>query len=1034
MMRWLNWRRIGTALWLIAALAAAAPLSDAQELDAATRKFLAANAKLQRGLYKLAADEYGEFIRQHAAHEQVPTAKYAMAVCLINTGEPARAAGVLEELLNDPRFKQPDEALLALAHARVAINEHQKAITALDTILSKHARSPSAEPAALNKAQVLYLMGRKAEAAAACEAFLKAHTGDRAAQAMYFLALSQRDLNQADPAARTLQRMVKEHPSSPLMADALLLLGQVQEQSGRLDEAAGAYRRLIDMGGSRQGDGHFALGALQYRRQDFNAAIESFEKAAADTASQQADAARLQLAMAQLAAGRLAPARQTLQQIEQRDATRRNPARYWLAQCDIAERKYDAALGLLDQLAKIDPPLPNAERIALDRGQCLMGLERFPEAAAAFETFAIKYPADERLSEAVYHQAYCLHKAKQYDKSLKICRKLETDREGNYGGLARELAAENLFLLGQYEDAGKAFVKLIDGAAAGKKLRFTVRLGQCAYFLGDAPRAIEILGKVAGDKSILADGELARGLLVLGDALLQTGKNKEAAGVLSTYASAAPQEDKPEALFKLGLAQLRSGDDPEAARTFWQVMQGQSPWAMRAAFEWGQIAYKHKKHDEAAVALGRVAGGDAPAELKAPAEYLLAWIELDNKRYEPASQRFAEMAKRYPKHELAEQAMFYSAVALREGGEDQKAVDALKAYIAAHPQAEPAARARQLMAASLVKLQKHQEAIRTLSTLAGDRKTLSDEVLYDLAWSQQAMKDTKAAEQTYRRLMAEFPKSKLAPAAQSELGELLYQQGQYTQAVELLKQVVDDPSAEPRTAAVAVYRLGSCYEKLNQPDKAAATFTQFIAKNKDDALTPWAHYQAGANLVRLNKLAEATGHFRAGLAGKANDELRALSLLKLGETLAEQGSFDESERMYREFLANIPNDKLVYQAYFGVGWALENRKKLDESRRWYLRVIDATNTATAARAQFQIGETYFAEQNFEKAAANLLSVADVYAYPEWSARALVEAGRAFEQIKQPEQAKTQYRQVVEKYKDRPEAQLAAKRLAEMGER
>ena len=79
MMRWLNWRRIGTALMLMAVLAAAAPLSDAQEIDAATRKFLAANAKFQRGLYKLAADEYGEFIRQHAAHEQVPTAKYAMA-------------------------------------------------------------------------------------------------------------------------------------------------------------------------------------------------------------------------------------------------------------------------------------------------------------------------------------------------------------------------------------------------------------------------------------------------------------------------------------------------------------------------------------------------------------------------------------------------------------------------------------------------------------------------------------------------------------------------------------------------------------------------------------------------------------------------------------------------------------------------------------------------------------------------------------------------------------------------------------------
>jgi hypothetical protein len=41
-----------------------------------------------------------------------------------------------------------------------------------------------------------------------------------------------------------------------------------------------------------------------------------------------------------------------------------------------------------------------------------------------------------------------------------------------------------------------------------------------------------------------------------------------------------------------------------------------------------------------------------------------------------------------------------------------------------------------------------------------------------------------------------------------------------------------------------------------------------------------------------------------------------------------------------------------------------------------------------------------AEGKFEEAAA-LLAVEDVYAYPQWSARALLEAGGAFEQLKQP---------------------------------
>ena len=78
--------------------------------------------------------------------------------------------------------------------------------------------------------------------------------------------------------------------------------------------------------------------------------------------------------------------------------------------------------------------------------------------------------------------------------------------------------------------------------------------------------------------------------------------------------------------------------------------------------------------------------------------------------------------------------------------------------------------------------------------------------------------------------------------------------------------------------------------------------------------------------------------------------------------------------------------------------------------------------------QFQIGETLLAEGKPELAAKELLSVEYVYAYPKWSARALLEAGKAFEQLKQMDQAKQQYAKVVEKYKDLPEAGLAQDRL------
>ena len=156
-------------------------------------------------------------------------------------------------------------------------------------------------------------------------------------------------------------------------------------------------------------------------------------------------------------------------------------------------------------------------------------------------------------------------------------------------------------------------------------------------------------------------------------------------------------------------------------------------------------------------------------------------------------------------------------------------------------------------------------------------------------------------------------------------------------------------------------------------------------------------------------------------------------MLKLGETQAQSADYQAAHKTYLDFLGKFPKDRFSPQAQFGVGWALENQKKYDEARQWYQKVIAASNTPTAARAQFQIGETHFAEGKLEQAAAALLAVADVYAYPEWAARATFEAGRVFEQMKQPDQARKQYEQVVQKYKDAPEAALARKRLNAMNQ-
>lgn len=1031
-----------SARWLLAAgLAAgvgaglpyargAEPAGDA----AATKKLVAANGLFQRQLYKLAAEQYAAFLKDHPQHAEALGARYALGVCQYRLGEHEQAIAGLEGVLKEPAFTQDAEALLVLGHAQLALGRHEKALALLDRLLNEHPDSAHAETARLNQAQVLYLANRAGDAATALDAFLKEHSkSERRPEAMYFLALAQRASNQEEAALRTLEALTREHPSAPQYWDAVLLFGQTLEATRRVDLAVKQYEKLAaEAPMERRAEGWFSLGLLEYRRQGYEASARALSKLLVDhPQSAYAAPARLQLGLTYVADRKFGEARRVLGEVAKDDPTRAATATYWLSQCDLAEKKYADALAKLDQLIAMKPE--NVEQVTMDRAQVLLALERHAEAAEAFGGFIKSYPQSPLLGEAGYRRAFALHKAGKFEPSLTALGEAKLGAEHPLAGAAEELAAENLFLLKKYPEAQKAFAALKARSQGEQKLRHLAREGQAAYFGKDYAKAVELLSALTDEPGVAGDPELSKTLLVLGDALLQTGRAKEAAALLEKYNAGAAKGDL-ESQYKLGLAQIQSGKLAEAAATLEKVAGagGDSPWVARALFEVGQLKHRQKDSAGARAMLEKVlATPSAPADAAGPAMYLLGWLDFEARKFSEAATRFETVIAKFAEQPVAGDARFYRAVSLKEAGQDGKAIEAFQQYLSRHGNSANATKARLLMAASLVKLDKHGEAIDLLTKLAADEKAVTDEVLYNLGWSLAATNKPVEAERAYRRLIEKYPDSKLDAAARVELAETLLKQDKAKEAAPLLEKVVADGSADAKTISVAAYRLGIVYEKLGEAQKASGAFEKYLGGEEKGELKAWAHYQAGVNFVRQNKLEEALKHFSSALASDPPAELAVTAMLKLGETQAQAGDFERSEKTYRAFLDQHGKDKLAYQAMFGVGWALENRKDYDGARQWYEKVIAATNAPTAARAQFQVGETYFAQQRHDEAVKALLAVADVYAYPEWAARATFEAGRVFEQMKQPEQARRHYELVLQKYKDSPEAALADRRLKQM---
>lgn len=1006
-----------------------------QAVDPAVRKLAGANGLLARQQYEAARQEFADYLQNYPTSPDAAQARFGLALCAYEQGDYANAIPQLTPLVADKDFSRRQEALAMLGHCYLARSELDKALAPINDLLTLYPKGPQAESAWVNRGQILYRMGNLKDALAIAQAFPKVYPGSgNIATAMYLEALCDHAMGQQAAAVVTLHRLAGAYPNHPQLFDALLLEGQCLESQGDLPEALRIYQKLAaDAPVSAKPAAYYAIGMACQQGGRYAAAAENFALILKEyPTSTYAPLARLQAAIVQLRAGDSAGARGALVAIGQQDPPRAATAAYWLAQCDMAEKKFAPARAVLVQLWSA--ALPEKPQVLFAIAACDLALGNHQAAADGFAKFCVTYPQDPQVPEALYQQALALRQLGKYKESLELCQQVRTAAVVVLLRPAALLAADDLFLLEQYGPAAAALANLPPGAASpAERVHIALRRGQCAYYTRDYASAIALLTPAVTEPAAAGSPLLADAVFLLGDAQLQTGQNADAVATLGRYLTLS-QDRQQEATYKLAAAQRAGGDGMAALVTLGGLLKGplDSSWVQRGWLAYGQIAQQNKRLDEAAGALQKLLAVKPTAELGAPALYTLAQIAMESGKYQDAAGLFAQVTATYPGHELAADAVFQQGAALKEAGQLQPALALFQSYVNHHATGKLVNQARQMAAVCQSGLGQGSQAIAQLTALAGQPATRSDAVLYDLAWAQRGARDNTAALATYGQLLREFPNSARTAAVQVEAAELFCQEQQYNVALNLLRSVVAGPSAAARPRLIAEYRIGLCYAGLKQPADAAAAFDAFAAGHAADPMAPAALYQSALAWISLNKLEEAQKRLAAILATYPKDASANLATLKIGELQNQGGDYAGARTTFTAWLKDHAKESLTPLAWFGMGWALENETKYEEARAWYTKVLDGEVSPTAARAQFQIGETWFAQKKFDVAAKELLKVDILYTYPEWSARALYEAGRCFEQLKQIDQARTQYTGCLHKFKDSDVAPLARKRLDALG--
>jgi TolA-binding protein len=1047
-------RNLAAAWWLVAGTALALGQQPATDNTAVLRDYFSGNGLLNRGLYDLAAAEYRKFLEGHPDHEKAALARYGLGVCHYRLGEHREAADVLASLDRAPGFEYAAEVLMILGQCRLALDRPREAAAAFGRVIRDHPAHGLADEAAALQAESYYEAGQFDLVGRPCKLLASRWPDSPQRQrAELYEGLAEMARGEYESAAGRFEAMAARYPDGAYAGRVSLLRAQCLHRTGAVPRAADGYRRII-----RQGPDEFVPEAMYGLAviEHANRRLESAGRLLDQLFQRYPDhgitaAAQVMRGRVWFDEARYDRALEQLEPLTRRPGAYRDDAEYWTAKCILRRGQAADAAQRLERALERFPESDLRPQMTYDRAVALLRAGDHDGALEALDDFRRRHGDHELSADALHLTASVLHQERRYRESLDQCRAFGQRYADHV--LAPDvtfLAAENLFLLKRHDDAAGAYRSLVDAHPDHRHARQArYRLGLSLYRRESFDEAEPLLAGVTEGPNTRPEYRAV--LLALGDGHFQRGNWEAAEEHLRDYLSfGLDQPLADDALLKAGLARQRQGEAQEALRDLESLIDElpESPHRAHARFERGQILVELGRPDEAAVAFEQVLAEGAETPFAAHACNHLGTIALRQSRYREAASHFGRAADALADDPpAAAEARFQQGQALMTARAFDQAAVVFDRLRREHPSYEGLSRASALRAIALARQDREGSAERALAAIreveSGGTRDLDPQLraalLYEKAWALRGQGRSDEAARAYRSMLAEGSDwGELHAHATLELAEIEIEAERHDRAADLLRILqaagAEDPEVvPPEVRRQCAYRLGLCEYHLGNAEEAAGLLEVYLAGEPEGELMGSARLLCAEAHFRAGRHRRAIEHLTRVVEDSPADEAGAPALLRLGECQAALQYWQRSRESFRAFLDRHAESPMWFQAQFGIGWALENEGRFDEAVEAYGAVVKGHQGPTAARAQFQIGECLFARKRYEEAARELLKVDILYAYPEWSAAALYEAGRCFQEMGDPVDARRQFEQVRQQHADTHWAQMAGERLEELSE-
>ena len=391
-----------------------------------------------------------------------------------------------------------------------------------------------------------------------------------------------------------------------------------------------------------------------------------------------------------------------------------------------------------------------------------------------------------------------------------------------------------------------------------------------------------------------------------------------------------------------------------------------------------------------------------------------------------------KLLSRHGDSKVAGKAYYVRAMAAYELGEFNVVVRDVEAFMQTKPKRNDALDAQYVRGLALAGKKQFSDAVRVFSSILaeGDGYEGADKVAYELGWTYTELKQTDKAAATFRKLARDYPDSELAGESLFRIAESYYDANEFDQAAEAYA----ESASKTKNAEIgekSLHKLGWSRLKSKDNGSAAEAFQTQLRKYPRGELVGDARFLIAECSFREKQWQPALAAYQAVIRSRDSNYL-ALATFRAGECAASLEDWRTSQAMHEQVLANHSEFEMKPEATYGLAWALQNQGRLDDAVKLYEQVTDQTQTETAAKARFMIGECCFAQKKHKEATRHFLKAAFTYNHKEWSPASYFEAGRCFEVLRDTKQARHCYQQVITKFPKHAKAKSAQARLRKLG--